>query len=66
MAGIPRNVRLIFVLFFSRLFVQPIAGHIQERKYRNIFATEINNFLCFIFVVLLSHSGWSNDARDGR
>ena len=50
------DVRLIFV-FFSRLFAQPIAGHMQKEN-AEMFAAEINKFLCFILVVLWSLSGW--------
>ena len=53
MAGIPRTS----VYFFFRSLAQSIVGHIQKEN-TEIIAAEMNNFLCFNFVFLWSHSGW--------
>ena len=54
MAGIPRTS---ISFFFS--FIRPAHSGAHAKKTNiKIIAAEINNFLSFIFVFLLSHSGW--------
>ena len=65
-ASIPQTTSISFLYIFFRLFAQPIAGHIQKRKYRNNCNGNLQTSV-FHFCMLKekSHNGWlsswSND-----